>query len=263
MSRVIVANDGSTGEALLVGQEISGRWIVSNADPRRTFLSLLDPASLDPQFVRQVSSIKFRGACAKVHLALNALPRFSSLPGDGAHLSGAISISPSLAYLERAFDDAKYGEISRQPYLEMLIPSLIDPTMAPPGKHLMSIFVQYAPYHLRQGPWNAAEREALGDTVVATLAEYAPNIEEAIEHRHVLTPMDLEQVYGLTEGNIYHGELTLDQLYFMRPTPGWAQYRTPIRNLYLCGAGVHPGGGVTGTPGHNAAREILKAGRHH
>ncbi len=258
VQRVTVEDNRATGVVLASGDEIAARWIVSNADPRRTFLKLVDPIDLDPQFLREVHNIKFRGACAKVHLALDELPSFTCAPGNGPHLHGVISISPSLHYLEHAYDDAKHGGISRQPYLEILIPSLIDPTMAPPGKHVMSIFAQYAPYHLKEGVWDDARREALGDAVVETLAQYAPNLEAAILHRHVLTPLDLETAYGLTEGNINHGELTLDQLFFMRPVPGWAQYRTPIQNLFLCGAGTHPGGGVTGAPGYNAARQILR-----
>lgn len=244
--------------SLASGEEIVARWIISNADPRTTFLSLVDPRHLDPSFLRKVRNIKFKGGCAKVNLALGELPNFVGLPGDGAHLRGVISISPSLNYLERAYDDAKYGEPSRRPYLEVRIPSLTDPTLAPSGQHVMSVFVQYAPYHLKEGAWDDARRETLGDAVIETLAEYAPEIKGAILHRQVLTPLDLEETYGLPEGNIYHGELTLDQLFFMRPVPGWGQYRTPIQNLYLCGAGTHPGGGVTGAPGYNAAREVLK-----
>jgi len=240
------------------GEEILARRVISNADPRRTFLGLVDPEQLEPQFLRAVRNIKFRGACARVNLALGELPSFTSLPGDGPHLHGLISISPSLDYLERAYDDAKYGEPSRRPYLEALIPSLTDPSLAPPGKHILSVFVQYTPYHLRAGSWDNARREALGRQVIETLAEYAPKLTEAVLHSQVLTPLDLERTYGLTEGNIYHGELTLDQLFFMRPVPGWAQYRTPIQGLYLCGAGTHPGGGVSGAPGYNAAREVLK-----
>lgn len=266
VERVTVKDGRATGVVLEGGDEISARRVVSNADPKRTLLAMLDPIHLDTEFVRKVQNIKMRGACAKVHLALGELPRFTCLPGQGGgeHLRGVISIAPSLEYLERAYDDAKYGDVSQHPYLEVLIPSVTDPSVAPPplppspGKHAMSIFVQYAPYHLAEGTWDDAKREALGDRVVATLAEYAPNIESAILHRHVVTPLDLERVYGLTEGSINHGELTLDQLYFMRPVPGWARYRTPIQNLYLCGAGTHPGGGVTGAPGYNAAREILR-----
>jgi phytoene dehydrogenase-like protein len=208
--------------------------------------------------VHAVANIKYKGACAKVNLALAELPRFAEpAGGDGAALGGVISISPSLEYLERAYDEAKYGAPSRRPYLEAVIPTLADPSMAPPGKHVLSILAQYAPYRLNEGHWNE-RREQLGDAIVDTLSEFAPNLKGAILGRQVLTPLDLEQTFGLTGGNIYHGELTLDQLFFMRPVPGWAQYRTPIDGLYLCGAGAHPGGGLSGLPGRNAAREILK-----
>ena len=239
------------------GAEIRAKVVVSAADPKRTFLNWVDGRHLDPEFVRQVRNIKMRGSSGKVNLALDSLPSFTSLPGEGPHLSGAISVSPTIDYLERAYDDAKYGSYSRRPYLDIIIPSAIDPTMAPPGKHVMSIFVQYAPYHLKEGSW-PERREAFGDTVIDTLAEYAPNLKNIILHRQVLTPWDLEQEFGLTEGNIFHGELSLDQLFFLRPVPGWADYRTPIRNLYLCGAGTHPGGGVMGAGGRLAALEVLK-----
>lgn len=257
VAQIAIKNGRATGVALQSGEEISGTVVISNADPRRTFLKLVDPVLLDPHFLWQVRSIKFRGSSAKVDLSLGELPNFTCLPGDGLHLRGVISISPSLDYLERAHDDAKYGSYSQKPLLYITIPSLTDPSLAPEGKHVMSIFVQYAPYHLREGSWKD-RREEFGDVVIEALAEYAPNLKGAILHRQVLTPLDLEEIYGLTEGNLYHGELSLDQLLYMRPVPGWAQYRTPIGNLYLCGAGTHPGGGVTGAPGYNAAREILK-----
>jgi phytoene dehydrogenase-like protein len=260
VERIVTDAGKATGVALVDGEQIDGSRVISNADPKRTLCDLLDPSNLDPDFLRRVLNIKFRGVCARVNLALGELPEFTCVPGEGPHLHGLISISPSLKYLERAFDDAKYGEPSREPYLEAVIPSLTDPSLAPAGKHVMSILVQYAPYHLKHGIWDDAKRDALGDQVVKTLAAYAPNIESAILHRQVLTPLDLEAVFRLTEGNIYHGEMTLDQLFFMRPVPGWARYRTPVEGLYLCGAGTHPGGGVTGVPGYNAAREILKDG---
>jgi phytoene dehydrogenase-like protein len=184
------------------------------------------------------------------------LPHFSSLPADGAHLRGAISISPSIEYMERAYDEAKYGCFSRRPYLDIVIPSLTDPALAPPGAHVMSCFVQYAPYDLRGGSWDDL-RDALGDTVMATLAEYAPTLPDLVLHRQIITPLDLEREWGLTEGNIFQGELTPEQLFFMRPAPGWAQYRTPIRRLYLCGSATHPGGGIMAAPGRNAAMRIL------
>ena len=253
--------DGSeraAGVALTSGEEIRARRVVSSADPRRTLLSLLGAARLEPEVVRAVQNIKLRGAVAKVNLALGELPRFSAAPGGGERLHGAISISPSLDYLERAYDDAKHGGISRQPYLEARIPSLLDHSLAPAGRHVMSVQVQYAPYALRPGTWDTARREALGDVVIATLGRHAPNLPDAVLHRQVLSPKDLEDEYALTEASANHGELTLDQILFMRPLPGWSRYRTPVESLYLCGAGAHPGGGITGMAGFNAAREIVK-----
>jgi phytoene dehydrogenase-like protein len=257
VDRVLIKNGRAYGVVLNNGEEIEAKVIVSGVDPKRTFLKMVEARHLDPEFVRQVSDFKIRGSSAKVNLALDALPNFTSMPGEGPHLAGAISISPTLDYIERAYDDAKYGDFSRRPYLDIIIPSLLDPSMAPPGKHVMSIFVQYAPYHLKEGAW-PEKREALGDAVVDTLSEYAPNLKSIILHRQVLTPWDLEQEFGLTEGNIFQGELTLDQLFFLRPLPGWAKYRTPISNLYLCGACTHPGGGVMAASGRLAALEILK-----
>jgi phytoene dehydrogenase-like protein len=230
--------------------------VVSGLDPRRTFLDLLPPEVLPDELLDAVRRFKFRGSSGKVNLALSELPDLSCLPGVGAHLRGAISISPNMEYLERAYDDAKYGEFSRQPYMDIVIPSMIDPGMAPPGKHVMSIFVQYAPYHLNGG-WTDAKREAFGDAVVETVARYAPNLPGAILHRQVLTPYDIERITGLSEGNIFAGELALQQLFFLRPAASWARYDTPIRGYYQCGAGTHPGGGIMGASGRLAARKIL------
>ncbi len=257
VAQVLVANGRATGVALESGEEIRAEVVLSNADPRRTFLGLVGERHLPAEFVESLGRFRFRGASAKVNLALDELPNFSCMPGRGPHLRGAISISPSVDYLERAFDEAKYGEFSRRPYLDIVIPSMIDPDMAPPGKHVMSIFVQYAPYHLAGG-WTDARRESLGDAVVDTLAEYAPNVRRAILHRQVVTPADIERLVGISEGNIFHGELTLQQLFFLRPVPAWARYRTPIEGLYQCGSGTHPGGGVMGAPGRLAALEILR-----
>ena len=206
--------------------------VLSSVDPHLTFLQVHGRGrELPDEFVEDIQRYKFRGSSGKVNLALDALPNFTCLPGAGPHLRGAISISPSVDYMERAYDQAKYGEFSRRPYIDMVIPTLTDPSIAPPGKHIMSCFVQYAPYKLAAGTWDE-QREAFGDTVVDTIAEYAPNIRDIILHRQVLTPLDLERDFGLTEGNIFQGELTLEQLFFPRPVPGWAQYTTPIR---ICG----------------------------
>jgi phytoene dehydrogenase-like protein len=244
------------GVTLASGDELDADLVLSSVDPKLTFLKLVGPDDLPGDFVDEVSRYKCRGSSGKVNLALDALPDFTCLPGPGAHLRGAISVSPSVDYMERAYDQAKYGEFSTRPYIDMVIPTLTDPSVAPPGKHILSCFVQYAPYALARGTWDE-QREAFGDTVVDTIAEYAPNIRNVIRHRQVLTPLDLERDFGLSEGNIFQGELTLDQLFFLRPTPGWAQYTTPIRNLWMCGSAAHPGGGVMGAPGRNAARRIL------
>ncbi len=258
VERIKIEDGRATGVILAGGEEIGASRVVSNADPHRTYFGLVEPVALEPTFMRQVRNVKYRGCCAKVNLALGELPKFKDAPEGDAHLRGALSISPSLQYLERAYDDAKYGAPSSRPVLEAVIPTLSDPSLAPPGKHVMSILVQYAPYKLKEGAWDAQRRDALGDAVVETLAAYAPNLPSAILHRQVLTPLDLEDVFGLTEGNIYHGEMTLDQVLFMRPVQGWSRYRTPIERLYLCGAGTHPGGGVTGAPGYNAAQVVLE-----
>jgi phytoene dehydrogenase-like protein len=250
----------ATGVVLANGDELESKLVLSSVDPHLTFLRFLDPATLPTEFLDDLKRYKFRGSSGKVNFALDALPDFTCLPGRGPHLRGAISISPGVDYMERAYDQAKYGEYSRRPYIDMVIPTLTDPSVAPPGKHILSCFVQYAPYDLARGNWDE-RREAFGDTVVDTIAEYAPNLRNIIVGRQVLTPIDLEREFGLTEGNIFHGELTLEQLFFLRPVPGWAQYATPIRNLWMCGSAAHPGGGVMGAPGRNAARRIL--GRTH
>jgi phytoene dehydrogenase-like protein len=257
VARVLTRNGRATGVALESGEEIESDQIASSADPKRTFLKLVDAKDLPSEFVSDVKRFKIRGSSGKVNLALSELPNFTSLPGDGPHLRGSISISPNMDYMERAYDEAKCGSFSSHPYMDILIPSTIDPTMAPPGKHVMSIFVQYAPYHLKGATWEE-KREAFGDAVVDTLSEYAPNLKSAIIGRQVVTPWDMEQRIGLTEGNIFHGELTLDQLFFLRPVAGWAQFRTPVAGLYLAGSGAHPGGGVMGAPGKLAALEMLK-----
>ena len=257
VSRVLTTNGRASGVVLSSGDELRADVVVSSVDPHLTFLKMLDPKQLPDDFVEGVRRYKFRGSSGKVNLALDALPSFTAMPGPGPHLRGAMSISPSLDYMERAYDDAKYGQFSKRPYMDIVIPSLTDPSVAPPGKHVMSCFVQYAPYHLRQGTWDE-QREAFGDAVIDTIAEYAPNIKSIIRHRQVLTPLDIEREFGLTEGNIFQGELTLEQLFFLRPVPGWAQYTTPVDRLYMCGSATHPGGGIMGAPGRNAAMRILK-----
>jgi phytoene dehydrogenase-like protein len=257
VDKILVKNGRTTGVALKSGEEISAKVVSSSVDPHLTFEKFLPPSELPSDFLESVRRYKFRGSSGKVNLALDALPDFKSLPGQGAHLRGAISISPSIDYMERAYDDAKYGRYSRRPYIDMVIPSLTDPSVAPPGKHVLSCFVQYAPYKLAQGTWDH-HREAFGDAVINTIAEHAPNIKKIIVGRQVLTPLDLEREFGLTQGNIFQGELSLEQLFFLRPVPGWAYYRTPIDNLYMCGSATHPGGGIMGAPGRIASQVILK-----
>ena len=252
-------NGAAQGVVLSTGEEIRAQAVVSNADPKRTFLKLTDTTVLPPSFVRRLQNYRMNGTVAKVNLALSGLPQFGGLEGKPEALSGRIHIAPEIDYLERAFDDSKYGNFSRAPFLEVTIPSLSDPSLAPEGKHVMSIYMQYAPYKLKNANWQEeAQRVALGDAVVRTLSQYAPDLPEKILHHQIITPLDLEDTYGLTGGHIFHGELALDQVFTMRPMLDWARYRTPIENLYLCGSGTHPGTGLTGGSGANAAREILK-----
>ncbi len=257
VARILVRDGKACGVVLENGDEISASVVSSSVDARLTFERFIEPRELPAEFLEEVKRFKYRGSSGKVNLALDALPEFTCLPGVGTHLRGAISISPSVDYMERAYDDAKYGDYSRRPYIDIVIPSLTDPSVAPPGKHVMSCFVQYAPYKLREGTWDE-KREAFGDNVIDTIAEHAPNLKDIILHRQVVTPLDLEREFGLSEGNIFQGELSLEQLFFLRPVPGWAQYRTPIRGLYMSGSAVHPGGGIMGAPGRLAAMEILK-----
>ena len=257
IARIIVGNGQAKGVVLANGDEIRANVVSSSVDPRLTFMKMVGREHLPADFVEDVERYKFRGSSGKVNLALDALPNFTCLPGDGPHLRGAVSVSPTLEYMERAYDEAKYGRYSRKPYIDIVIPSLTDPSVAPPGKHVMSCFVQYAPYHLKEGTWDG-KRDEFGDTVINTIAEYAPNLRDIILHRQVLTPLDIERKFGLSEGNIFQGELSLEQLMFLRPVPGWAQYRTPIDKLYMCGSATHPGGGIMGAPGRNAATKILR-----
>jgi phytoene dehydrogenase-like protein len=258
IARIVVKNNRAHGVALANGDEFYADVISSSVDPRNTFLRFIEEGQLPDEFLEDVRRYKFRGSSGKVNIALDALPDFTCLPGPGAHLRGAISISPSVEYMERAYDDAKYGNFSRRPYIDIVIPSLTDPSVAPPGKHVMSCFVQYAPYKLRPGLNWDDQREAFGNNVIDTLSEYAPNLKDIVINKQVLTPLDLEREFGLSEGNIFQGELSLEQLFFLRPVPGYAQFRTPIKNLYMCGSATHPGGGIMGAPGRLAALEILK-----
>jgi phytoene dehydrogenase-like protein len=253
---VTVEDDRATGVALESGEEIAGNVVVSAADPKRTLLGLVDPEVLGPTLRWRASSIRMAGCTAKVNLALSGVPGFVGAEGT-ERLKGRIVIAPGIDYLERGADAAKYGRVSDQPYLEATIPSLIDPTLAPSGQHVMSVVAQWAPYRLRQGTWDT-EREGLGDLAVKTLEAHAPGLSDLIIGRQVLTPVDLEREFGLTAGHVLHGEPGLDQMFAWRPMLGFARYRMPIEGLYLCGSGGHPGGGVTGAPGANAAREILK-----
>src|SRR6201987_45251 len=261
VSKILMKNGTAYGVVLESGEEIHANIVSSSLDPNLTFLKFIDSRELPGEFVEEVRRYKYRGSSGKVNLAPDALPDFTCMPGPGRHLRGAISISPSMDYMERAYDQAKYGEYSRRPYIDMVIPTLTDPSVAPPGKHILSCFVQYAPYKLAEGTWDD-QKEAFGNTVIDTIAEYAPNIKNIIIGKQFITPLDIERQTGLTEGNIFQGELSLEQLFFLRPVAGWARYRTPIRKLYMCGSATHPGGGIMGAPGRLAALEILKdAGR--
>ena len=261
VARILIKDEAVTGVVLTDGTEIAARTVVSGADPKRTFLRLIDPVELEPGFTTRIRNYRCPGIVAKLNVALGALPAFRGITGDPARvLGGRVHVGPGIDYLERAFDASKYGEISPSPYLDISFPSIADPSLAPPGRHVMSVHVQYAPYALRGRDWGT-ERDALATTVLRTLEEHAPGIGRLVEHHQVLTPVDLEEVYGLTGGHIHHGELALDQLFTMRPTLGWADYRTPIDGLFLCGSGTHPGFGLTGGSGQNAARNLLKVRR--
>lgn len=257
VKEVIMKRSRAVGVALENGDELYADAVASSLDPKQTFLNLVSPNDLPTDLVADIRRFNSVGSSGKVNIALDALPELACKPGVGRHLAGAVSISPSLEYIERAYDDAKHGEFSQKPYIDIIFPSMIDPHMAPPGKHVMSCFVQYAPYNLNGG-WTDEKREAFGDAVVNVLAEYFPNIKNLILHRQVLTPVDIERMIGISEGNIFHGELSLSQLYFLRPAAGWAKYRTPIKGYWQCGSGTHPGGGIMGAPGRLAALEMLK-----
>lgn len=259
VERILVRGGEARGVVLANGEEIESAMVASNLDPRRTFLKLIDAAEIDPDFAGAIRRYRSEGTSLKMNLALSGLPEFTALPGSpGPQHRATMHICPSMEYVERAWDDAKYGFPSEHPLLELTIPTMYDSSLAPPGRHIMGIFLQYAPYTLRKGSWDKL-REPYTRHVLDLIAAYAPNIHSIIENVQTLTPLDLERRFGLTGGNIFHGEMSLDQMFFMRPVAGWARYRTPIRNLYLCGSGAHPGGGVMGAPGYNAAREMLRA----
>jgi phytoene dehydrogenase-like protein len=258
VSRIDTRQGKVRGVVLEDGSEIRSRLVLSNADPKRTFLKMIDESELSADFLHAVRGIKMEGPCAKVNMVLSEEPRFTGTPATYTPLERTFyTLVPSLEFAERCYDTAKFGEIPEELWVDCVVSSNADESLAPSGKHILTCFVQYVPYHLRQGTWDE-KRELLGDRVVKKIGEHAPNVPNSILARQVLTPLDLERTYGLTEGNIFHGDLRLEQLFFMRPVPGWSQYRTPIAGLYLCGAGAHPGGGVTGAPGHNAAHQVLR-----
>ena len=264
VQQISVRNQRATGVVLQSGEELAAKVVISGVDPKRTFLGLVGEQHLESRFAAAIRALKMEGCSMKINLALDGLPDFTCLPvpqgGIGPHHKTTIHLCPTLEYIERAYDDSKYGRPSERPILEITIPTTYDPSLAPPGKHLMNVFLQYTPYSLSRdvAPSWQALKESYADHVLEMIAEYAPNFKNLILHRHVISPQDLEEEYGMTGGNIFHGEMSPDQLFFLRPVPGWAKYRTPIRALYLCGSGTHPGGGIMGAPGHNAARELLK-----
>ena len=261
VNQVIVKNGRAAGVALENGDELYAKAVMSAADPKRTFLGFVDPGHFPDEFVTSIRNFRVRGSSGKVNIALSELPKFTAwLEGEPPlPYRGAVSISPSVEYIERAYDDAKYGQVSKRPYLDIIFPSMIDPDMAPPGQHVMSCFVQYAPYDI-EGGWDDAKRDALGEAVISTIEQYAPNIRQAIVGMQVITPKDIERIAGITGGNIFHGELLLHQIFFLRPAPEWADFRTPLRGYYFGASGAHPGGGVMGAAGMLAAKEMLKDG---
>ena len=262
VARIAVRSGRATGVVLESGEEIESAAVLSNVDPKATFLRLVEERALESEFVAAIRHFRIEGTSCKINLALNGLPEFAAYPGaPGPHHRATMHICPDIDYVERAWDDAKYGRPSERPLLELTVPTMYDPSLAPPGKHIMGIFLQYAPYTLREGTWDEL-REPFADRVISLIEEYAPGFGGLVEHRQVLTPLDLERRFGITGGNIFHGEMSLDQMFVMRPVAGWARYRTPIEGLYLCGSGAHPGGGVMGAPGYNCVREMLRGWRH-
>jgi len=258
VQRITVNGGRVRGVVLDSGEEIEAPIVASNLDPHVTFLKLMGEGDLDPDFRKSIQRFRIEGTSLKINLALSGVPDFKALPGAGPQHRATMHICPSIEYIERAWDDAKYGRPSERPLLEMTMPTMYDPALAPPGHHIMGIFIQYAPYTLKGLKWDDI-REPYGDHVIDLIQEYAPNFRSTVVNRQVLSPLDLERRFGITGGNIFHGEMSLDQMFVMRPVAGWARYRMPVGGLYLCGSGAHPGGGVMGAPGYNAAREILKS----
>ncbi len=258
VERILVKNGQAVGVALASGEEIQAKTVISNMDVKRTFLNTVDPEHLPSDFLTAVKRFKIRGSSGKLNIALDGLPTFPAIPKDSPTIRGDLHITDTVEMMERAYDDWKEGRWSQAPYVDMLIPSQIDPTMTPDGKHYMSVFVQYCPYELADGPWTDEKRQAFGNTVIDAIANQSPDFKSLILHTEIRTPWDIEREVGLTEGNIFQGELTMDQLLFNRPVPGYAQYATPIKNLYMSGSSTHPGGGVMGAPGANAARRVLR-----
>ncbi|MGB6119833.1 MAG: NAD(P)/FAD-dependent oxidoreductase [Mesorhizobium sp.] len=258
VEHVMVKRGKATGVVLTDGEEIRGQSVVSNADVKRTFLKLVEEKELPEPFLRRVRNFKIRGSSGKVNIALDSMPEFPALPKGSPCLKGDMHFTDTVERMERGYDDWKAGRFSRDPFLDMVIPTTLDPTMAPPGKHFMSCFVQYAPPKIMGRDWTDANRDAFAETVISQIADYSPGFRDRIVHMEVRTPREIEAEVGLTEGNIFQGELTFDQLLFNRPVPGYAQYRSPIGGLYMCGSSTHPGGGVMGAPGRNAAAEMLR-----
>jgi len=258
VKRVLVRNGRARGVVLENGDEYEAPVVASNLDPKATFLRMLEPDLLEPDFRRSIEHFRVEGTSLKMNLALDGLPDFLALPGAPGPQHGAtMHICPSIEYVERAWDDAKYGRPSQHPLIEMTCPTIYDAALAPAGRHIMGIFLQYAPYTLKGATWDEI-REPYGDRILEVISEYAPNMKSIVRERQVLSPLDLERRFGIAGGNIFHGEMSLDQMFVMRPVAGFARYKTPLEGLYLCGSGAHPGGGVMGAPGFNAAREILK-----
>ncbi len=261
VDKIILKEGTATGVALKDGREFYAKRVISNLDPHRTFLGMVGEKNLESDFVDGIKGIRMRSGVIKINVALNGLPSFTALPGTeaGPQHRGTIHIAPTMAYMEDAFEDAKHGKPSHNPVIEMTIPSVCDPSVAPPGKHLMSMFIQYAPYDRKDGKqWNDESNREFAKRVFSIVGEYAPNFESLVDDFQVLSPVDLEREFGLTGGNIFHGEMTLDQMFFMRPMPKYANFRTPINNFYMCGSGCHPGGGVMGAPGYISAKIVLQ-----